>query len=579
MKRKLSAILLAAALALSVTACDGLGVQYGEEERSDTTYLYINTYDGGYRTEYLETVARVVEEEYKEKSYADGKKGLVVKVEAAIGNSGSSLKANMANSTFNIHVVEALHPMQYVTDGLLADITDIVKGEVAAGEGMVEDKLFDDQKTALGKDGKYYALPTFAGFTGLSYNAKLFADRNYYFADAAYVPESVSSYTGKTYTGRGFVSSAADKRSPGPDGVYNTEDDGLPSSYEEFFYLLDQMSDDTVTPIIWSGANMHYTNYLFQALLSAACTRTELATNFTFDSGNETVDVVRSIAADGTPATEAVKITNDNGYEMSQQVQRYQALKFLEKLFTEKKGADPKYFSTRSEGGGLSNQQAQRVFLEGNFTGEKIAMLIDGNYWYNEAENTRKSLIGTYSDEAENMNVRYMTLPWKETGTVDENEGKPLTIGDTMYYYMVVNNNISGNAEKMEAAKDFIRTFYRASSLQAATVASGIPMAVKYDLPQAQYDRMDNYAQSLWNVYKTAKDGNRYVTTESSNATFQAGSDRFAYRTTGKFFNTTVNGVERSIPYAAFTQNGVTAKSYFEGMKITENSWNQSYKK
>jgi hypothetical protein len=170
----------------------------------------------------------------------------------------------------------------------------------------------------------------------LTYNADLLKENSFYFADSLESPDDTSSYTGKAYTGRPFVRNERAKKSPGPDGQYDTDDDGLPSSYEEFFYLYDAMLNNSpsITPLILYGG--HYSNYIFQQLLCAASTASGLNSKFSFDSNGEEVEIIVGWNQDGTPKTDKVVITEDNAYESTMQTAQYKALKFIKHLSTNK---------------------------------------------------------------------------------------------------------------------------------------------------------------------------------------------------------------------------------------------------
>jgi hypothetical protein len=59
-----------------------------------------------------------------------------------------------------------MYYFDFLASDLLYALTNITKATLEDGT-TIEGKLFDDQKDALTvKDDKYYALPTFAAFTG-----------------------------------------------------------------------------------------------------------------------------------------------------------------------------------------------------------------------------------------------------------------------------------------------------------------------------------------------------------------------------------------------------------------------------
>jgi hypothetical protein len=462
----------------------------------------------------------------------------------------------------------------------LYDLTDIVDDQLTDGK-TIDSKLYNDQKDLLTvKDDKYFALPTFAISTGLTVDTEIL-ESGLYFADQGgndRLQGRVSTYTGKAYAGRYLINSPTDTKSPGPDGEYNTADDGLPSTYEEFFYLLDCMVNAGIHPMLFTGKSTHYTNYLFQSLLSANSTKDELKTNFAFDSNGQAVKIVKDIKQDGTVETEDVVITNQNGYLTTQQYNRYLALKFLNCLFTNK----PYYVEELGHNPAtLGNTEAQKVFEESKFNatngnGKRIAMLIEGAYWYNEAEGELIESAGKF-DGADNRKFAYMPLPSKETGTVNENEGKPVALADALDYYLVANNNIKGDAEKEKLLKEFIKFMYTDEQLQNMTVNTGIPFALKYNLETTQYNSLDNYKKSLWNAYKYSMDNDTYVTPMSDSLIFLNNTELFSFKSTNKMFYSVVNGVERNNAYNAFTEYKISAKDYFKGMWISSSDWNTKY--
>ena len=120
-------------------------------------------------------------------------------------------------------------------------------------------KLNQQQQDNLAVDGKYYALPHYETYMGVSYDVSLFESKLLYF--------SANPDNGNN----GFITSKTEKRSMGPDGKTGVQngidyslDDGLPSTYEEFFKLCDYMVVRNVTPFVWPGsAAESYTVSLF----------------------------------------------------------------------------------------------------------------------------------------------------------------------------------------------------------------------------------------------------------------------------------------------------------------------------
>ncbi|MBR0189934.1 MAG: extracellular solute-binding protein [Clostridia bacterium] len=573
------ATFLAGCLCLNA-ACGGRVVEH--EKDPTISYLYVDTYEGGVGKEWLEILAREFEERNKDAHYAEGKTGVRVEVDGNKQNLGSELRSTIKSSSINISFVEKMYYPQYVAGNLLLDLTDVVDDELSDGSGTIASKIYSETDAYLkAYGGRYYAVPWLSGFNGVMYDAGLFEDKLLYFADSdgLILPKlETSSYTGSTYRGLGTIKSRTAKKSCGPDGVYDTFDDGLPSTSEEFFYLLDFMLEKGIDPFIYTGASPHYLNYLFQTLIMSFSEPTESASMFTFDSGEDAISIVK-FDNSGEPYTESVRITSENGYMTRQTAGRYRAIKFLGRLFS-----NPSYFYPNSHSKSFSNLNAQNYFIESNLdTGVKpVGMMIEGNYWYNEAADGLEDSVLYYGESAKNRRFAYMPMPIKETGTVKKGQGKSVSLADGLYYYVCVNNNIKDDDETRNLAIDFLKFCFEENSLRAFTKTTGIPLAVKYSMDDVgsteNYDSMCNYYKSLWDVYSQAQAGGTYISNVSASPIFLSNIGTFAFTTDSSFFSTEKNTIRYANPREAFNA-GLTVKEFFIGMSISETVWQNSYNK
>jgi len=570
---------LACALACIMTlGCASACVQYAPKERKDTSYLYIKVNEGGYGSQYMKDVAAKFSEKFAEEQdyFAEGKKGVIVTVNEA---NITSLDSIANDNVYQLYVTEGVHYTSTFTSGKtsLYDLSDIVDDTLEDGK-TIANKLYAEQKDYLtGVDGNYYALPMFAGFTGVTIDKEAVwdVDTKLLFADEGgqniLGVDYVSPYTGKpysTYARFPVGNSGETTLSPGPDGQYDTSDDGFPSSYEEFFYFLDCIVKAGMQPFVFYDG--HYTSYLYQSLLSYNSTKNELLSNFTFNSGNEEIKYVSDWNGE-EPVVSSGKVTLENGYITTRQYNKYLALKFLKVLY-----GNPTYFKRAVNPATLTNTGAQKIFIDskqnaqlGLGTKTRIAMIIEGNYWYNEAASNLK-------DNNANRDFMFMPLPAIETGSVEEGSGKAPAISDCLEFYVQANNNIKKDAEKEKLVKEFIKFFYTESSLQLATKTLGLPFGVKYQMDNT--DNMSPYAKSLWSIYKKAMDADGYVTPMSTNKVFANNITRFSIKTTKGFPGSPKIGETQ--PYYAFSKSSPrTVKEYLNGMEITEAEWNTSYNK
>ena len=574
--KKVTGLALSIALmSTSLAGCGMLEQSVVEVDETKTTF-YVSTRDAGFMDNWLKALARGFEKKYENVSFEEGKTGVQVIDEVARNNTGGELRGSIANSPTNVFMVEAMNYTDYVGAGLLYNLTDAVTAELEDGSGTIVSKLDQNSKAYLtAVDGNYYALPWLVGFQGLTYDARLFEEENLYFADEnGTKPFGDSSYTGKAYTGRGFVNAQNSKKSCGPDGEYDTFDDGLPSSYEEFFYMLDQMYAKGIDGLIYTGAHSGYLNYLFQGLVLAYAGKEQTTYTISFDSAEKTARIITSFASNGDPVVEDIKINEDNGYLTAQMEGRYYALKFLEYLHKN----ESKYFYAGSSGA-FSNIDAQRVFIESYFNSayKPVGMLIEGSYWRNEAEDAFNDTANTYIG-ADKRDFKFMSLPIQELGSVTEHNGRTATVADGFYNYFVVNGNIKDDPVKTELAKKFIQYCYEDASLQTATLLSGSPVGVVYEMEETQYESMETYKKSLWDIYSAGRKNNTYLSPVSGSKIFYKNFNTFAISKESTYFNSTIGGIKYTIPREVFNlSENNTAKDYFEGMQISQTEWN-SYK-
>ena len=319
--KKLLTLTLALISLVTITGCrDRNVVPGGEEIDYDKTQLYVSNFDGGIGTEWLYKMKQIYEEKNAEVSYEEGKKGVQILVDPH-KNNGYHMINTFDGSTIDISFNQNIRYNDWVAKDLFLDITDVVTGSYEGDSGTIESKLDQAQKDFLKKNGKYYAIPHYAGYQSLIYNIDLFDKKGFYFADEV------------DNGNDGFIVKG-EKKSCGPDGVYGTQDDGLPSSYEEFFKLCDYMVSRGVTPMVWTCQYaVDYYQGLMNAVYQAYEGKEDTMLNYTYNSGDNTTEIITSFS-EGKPVTQNVKITPENGYLLKQQTGRYYAIEFFSKLNT-----------------------------------------------------------------------------------------------------------------------------------------------------------------------------------------------------------------------------------------------------
>ena len=551
-KKKLIALVLAIVTLLSVVSMAGCG---GGETQVDATktHLSVLSYDGGIGSQWLKDAAKRFEEKYANVSFEEGKMGVVID----ITNDKLDGKNGVTTTPYAVWFSESVNYNDLIATGQIVDISDIVTGSLSeisdgAETGSIEDKLSAEYAEALTAiDGKYYCLPHYEVYTGLVYDIDLFDEYGYYF--------SVNG---------GFTFDAEEK-TVGPDGVKGTKDDGLPSSYEELYTLMDQMVADGVVPFTWVGAHENYVNDLFAGLQAAYAGKDEFLLNVNFDSSisNTQATIIDSFDGD-TPVESKVTITNENGYLMSLQAGKYYAFELMEKIMSNDS------YHTKMDKSTSHLDTQEKYILSSLKAGEKpIAMMIEGTYWYNEAAEALKRSVNTYKERAEGRRFGWMPLPVQYEGSVTEGNGKKNTVLESLCSFAFINAKYKDDEVILDVAKKFLQFCYTDESLVEFSVTTGLPKCVNYTIPEDKLALIDNYFQK--DVLET-KMNSDVVYPYSANPIFVNNMGDFIFNQGGKLWEGTVDGKTTTNFYAAL-KAGVSAKDYLYAASTDEEKWNSMY--
>ena len=537
------------------------------------TQLYIANYNGGTSYGWLEdAIARFVEK-HKNTSFEEGKSGVEIIKDDNKSYSGATLATSVpANDDWEIYFSSAVPYEDLVSENALLDITDLVTETVNEQDGKtIESKITQSYKDALVVDGKYYAIPLYEAYTSaVTYDAGVFKDKNLYFSNK--LDASDDTYPGTN----AFVESVNDTKSCGPDGVYGNYDDGLPSTYHEFYKLMDRMVKIGVTPFVFTGHSSHYTNQLPGALFANYVGKDAASTVYDFDSNGKKVEIVTGFNGE-TPIVEEMVLTVDNANKIKSSLGMYYAAEFCTKVFS-----DTRYYDTTSASKTYTNLMAMERFLKSGLDGGKyIGMIIEGNWWYNEAKaaNLFEVLKESYASTYQKKDFRYMPLPHQYAGTVTPREAEnalaPVML-DQGGNYAFINANIPENHIKV--AKAFLSFVYSDEELITSTQGTnGVIKAVEYDLTGI-IENAHPYAKSVLEMRAEAKRMGSFDNAFSTNPIYVNNKLDWSFATTGRFFMSTSNGRETQDVLSAFKASvKPTAKDYFLGFAVSDSTWNTKF--
>ena len=549
--KKIISVVLAGIIGTSVvSACVGCS-KPGPEIDTTKTQLYVSNYNGGQGTAWLDTenstddmIGRF-EEAYKDVSFEDGKTGVQVLV-TPTKTKGNTLISQMSGMEEEVFFQEDVPYGTAADAGKFLDITDVINS-VQAQEGV---SINETRLENLSVDGKYYAIPHYEIYDGITYDVDLFEDELLYFADE------------RDNGNDGFLVTKNDIRSKGPDGEYDTWDDGLPASVDEFFKLCDHMVSLGIIPMVWSGQYAFYFAHIMMAFSANYLSAEELKANFSFDSNGVETEVVTGFNAAGVPQIQKVAITPENGNVVYAQAAKYYALDFMSRIYS-----NPNYYYDKSTSSSVfSHTDAQDAFVKSKLKGgdsKPIAMLVDGNWWYNEAKTSIQESYA-YGAKAYNRKFGYLPIPTAQTEAQAE-AGKEMKLLNAYSSYVFVKSSIK--PAKIKLAKEFIKFCYTPANLQQFTMDTGLHKAVDYSMTEEQLKTMP-YQSKMLMEYKM--EHGSYDTRSTSPIYLQSEGELLTA--------SVVSGSSYDYPTDAF-KNKVSAKDYFKGMWIESDSWTAMYSK
>lgn len=561
-KKTVAIAMAALSLTTAFASCSGNPFvtpdESDREVNENMTQLYVGCYAGGYGRAWLDSAIARFEEQYKTTSFESGKEGVQVHVDYQKSYANLS-KTTMGSMTQSVIFTEQLFFNEYTIDGKFLDITDIVTSplsDVSDGKetGTIEAKLSEAQQKAYKAfDGKYYCLPHYESFPGLTIDADLWKENFLYVADTE-LGNSMDDY--------GCCLDDTSILSKGPDGEAGTYDDGLPATYDEFFNVCEKMVSLGIDPFIWTGGFPEYFNLLPMALYADGAGAEAFSTTYDFDSNGEEIEIYNE-----DMQKEKVVITNENAYLMRQQTAKYDAINFVGKIVKEKK----RYVNANAESGATTHEGAQRQFVAGS---KKIGFLIEGNYWYNEAAPVFKEMVADKGNDqysADNRNFQWIPLPRAERTAAADYK---ITTIDRNYSCAFINANVKGNTVLESLSKLFLKFCYTKDSLVEFTVESGATKGVDYQLTDTEEAalllKLNTYEKSFWNFRSNAN-----VLYPISDSQILMNNQR-SFNLIESDWTVVVGDAKHVTPYDAL-KSGVSAENYFKAGWISASAWKNDY--
>ena len=513
---------------------------------SNKVVLTVATYDGGIGHKWLEDAEKRFEAIYGN-STQFGKEGVDVVVSYNKGNYNGENLFEKRQLDKDVYLTEGVDYAGFVKENLVADITDVAKGaaygETVEVDGTIEDKLDESFKEFLTANdaGKYYMLPFYDGFYGFIYDIDLFEEQGFYIgSNGAFIARN-----------EGETQEAFDARkSAGPNGVAGDYDDGLPATYAEFESLLKQITKKSITPFAYSGK---YTGYVNKACRSFAIDYEGYeGSRINYTLFGEDVDLIK-VDDSGKITHDTMDINESNAYELQRQAGRYYAMMMEEKLF----GSVDYIGSYNSD----DFTKAQDKFVKSFFTGDQYAMLVDGVWWENEAENSFTFSKNTWKKGKEDRRFGLLPLPKADASRAGEQ-----TLFSANRSFCFVNKNCAN----MDLAKEFVRFLHSDAEMSKFTAKTSVPRSFNYDVSAEDRVSATYYGKAIIDMRAQSKVVYPYSSSKlvlNNPTTF--GADEW-------YFSTTIGSDIGIInPFVSF-KGETTAISYFNGMyTYHKDQWNK----
>lgn len=479
---KFLAMTLCILMSIVCVSCSGGGgtrvIEPGTDPTDKRPSMYVSVFNGGYGRAWLDTIVNDFNKEYPDNKYK-----VVVR---ANKDEFASIKSGIMSGTFTPDMFFSnLYIHQLISGGYLENISDVWTSDPDGDGSTIESLMYnsDTYKQAYG-DGKggLYALPLQESLRSFVYDHDLFLEYKLLFNEKG-----------------DFISSKDEKLSKGKDGVEGTYDDGQPITEAQWEAMCTKAKTVYGNIFTYTGKFSVYLNDLYYMLFAQYDGVDAFNLNRTFDGSY-------TFAGDSEPTT----INLNNAYTLVEQAGRKMALEWLDKWLAVKDaalGITNPWINPKSGNLSYSHTDAQNDYLisAAQNKANKSAMLIEGDYWENEAKTTFNALAeDAYDDYAfRTRNYRYMTLPIFKG---QKAKGNVYSIADNMYISVVKQTD----SNKKQICHDFVKYMYKDKYIQNFTVESGGVMPYNVELTESQKTKLSPFTKNFLDLYKD-KENNEFI--------------------------------------------------------------------
>ena len=551
---------------------------------SGKTQLYVGLVPSGYGNSWLRKEFQRFEAEYADYEFEPGtdKRGVQCILDDI--SYGNTIAQSLPAARYKIVMTQDVNYNDLVSRNLIYNLNDILNAEFtdtdetgAATVSTIKGKFLSEEAVQnYTINGGIYAIPFVCGEDGISYDRDLFLEKGFFFLANDPANDDYHAYyeldgSGKKIYTLGGRTGSGEVLSMGRDGIPGTYDDGLPATYEQFYYLMNELIDNNITPITWSGK---YLNEYGRRLLYTVWANNEgyeqMRLNYTFNGTAKTLIDIDS-AGNITERSDTV-ITNDNGYLLTHQRGKYDALDFFDNMLEILK-KDSKGYNLATKDS-IDHLNAQDNFLRSVVRAEnqssqykRIAMFHDGAYWENEATSTFNAMGAGYGKK--DRHIGWMPIPHPSV----EGAGKTVFFGASTGMIMV-NANIAETPELLDVVTKFLQFMNTRKSLVEFMQMTSMTRCMDFTMTEEEKAEMSYFGQCLYEKFKSSDifDPMSNNPVYLRNYVTLSGGHSIVWSTAGEDLDGT------DAPTVILCDKDIDAKIYFRGMQnfFTQAWWNKN---
>lgn len=537
--KKVAALCMAGLMCGSVTSLAACGGDNGGSgNKGNATELNIKIFNGGLGYAWLEDLAESFTETFKNVSFEPGKEGVYISITP--NKQFTDLHQNMSSGADaeDIYYTATANLYDFTNLGVAYDMTDIMTANVydedgnvklnATGDGWeIQTKSLasrisvDYYKEAFNlgteENPSYFAIPYEDSISGFVVDWDLFVEEGW-----------------NTYSGL----------------------DGMPGTWLEFRDLLLKIQAGGYSAFSYSTHVGYYTPSIqraVQAKVDGVEWYNGLYSDYTgsYDFNND-----GTISADEeiTPSSMG-KVIDTRGVEA--------AVKMAQAMFEKPATGNTYYDSNVVQGVSYGGAQQDFVMSKASKNRPRIAMLLEGEWWENEARATFNSMGGVnIANGYGKREFRFMPIPQM----TNNDKTEKYTIGSFSNGYITIANQktVGDNEVKQRLVELWLQYQYSDKGLRCFTSHNGATLPFDYELSDEEFAKLTPFGRNVWELKHSDEVEIVYDSPMMRSRQVRLGTQLFDYHVTigneykGHLFNN----------YVTFCQEekNVSVADYLKGM-------------